>query len=408
MRRRGAALVVLVGLTVPAACSDDGLGEGEARLEVDGIAVVERADGDRDTVSGSADLRRGDRVSVQEGLALMRLTGGTVLELREGFDDAADTTVVMGERPELEAGELLVTTPDVVELEADGTEVRITEGAARLTRAFGMSVAAYDADIALDSAGVAAEVPALRRMVVPDLGRPPQRARPITYDDADTWDRRFLGAAMALGQRLEDFSEGLTRALPEGEGRTPGYFRLVLPGLDDEPDFDRELLAPRLARAPGENLIGAAIADLGERGDFTDRWTEVFGFRDAGAEWGIVALDQAVRSDPLVGSVEDAINVSFEEAAALTPASPPAPATAPIAPLDTPPTGATPPAGAGPVGGDPSTATPPTTPPPDPTAPPAGPTPTNPPVVPDPEPTLAPIVEPVTDVVSDLLGGLLG
>lgn len=398
MTRGPAALAVAVLLLASAACSDDGPSAGEARLLVDGEAEVERADGEVDRVDGRTDLGPGDRVTMTRGVALMRLAGGTELELREGLADAADTSVLMAERLVLEAGDLLVSAPDSIGLEVDGTDVEVAGGAARLTRAFGMSVAAYDADVALDSAGVAALVPALRQIVVPDLGRPPQAPRPFDYDPDDAWDRRFLGAAMDLGDRLQDLADGLTDILPEGEGRTPGYFRLVLPGLDDEDDFDAELLSDHLDRDPGETLIGAAITDLGERDTFEGRWGEVFDFRDAGAEWGIVALDQAVRSEPLVGSVEDALDTSFEQAAAFgeAPASEPGttPGTSPGGPSEP-----------GPGGEGPSTPT--TNEPPPATVPPTAPT-TPPPTPPVTTPPIEPVVEPITEVLDDLVGGLLG
>ena len=109
-RWRAVVLVVLLGAPA-AACSDDGPGEGEAHLEVDGKAIVERADGDRETVDDSTDLERGDRVTMDEGVAVMQLQGGTTFELREGILEAADTALVMESRPVLEAGDLLVTTP---------------------------------------------------------------------------------------------------------------------------------------------------------------------------------------------------------------------------------------------------------------------------------------------------------
>jgi hypothetical protein len=406
MSRRATALAVALLVLAPAACSDDGPKAGEARLEVDGEAIVDRVGGDRETVDGGTNLRSGDRVSVRDGVARMRLSGGSELELREGLGDADDTRVLMAERPVLEAGELLVTTSDAVDLEADGTEVRVTEGAARLTRAFGMSVGAYDADVALDSAGVPAEVPALRQMVVPDLGRPPRSPRPIAYNEDDSWDRRFLGAAIAVGDQLEGMAQGLMNGLPAGEGRTPGFFKLVLPGLDDETDFTAEFLGPFIDRQPGQILIGAAIADLGERGDFTSRWDDVFEFRDAGADWGIVALDQAVRSEPLVGSVEDALDASFVEAAFVPPGST-TPGATPTEPVGTPDD----PSESGGTDGGPTTTAPPSTQPPPPTSTPT--TPVLPPVLPDlpdvPDPPeLEPVVEPVTDLLDDLLGGLLG
>jgi hypothetical protein len=404
MTRRWWALVLvaLIGASA-AACSDDGPGEGEARLEVDGKATVERADGDRETVDGSTDLDSGDRVTMLEGVASMQLRGGTTFELRKRLDDgAADTQLLMGSMPVLEAGDLLVATPESTKVEADGTEVTIREGAARITREFGMSASAYDAELELDSAGVESAVPALRQVAVPDLGRP-RPPRPVDYEEGkDPWDRRYLGAAMEVGQQLQDLSDELSGRLGDGEGRTVGYLRLVLPGLEDEAALTQDDIA--LDRDPGDTLIGAAITDRGERGTFDDRWDDVFGFRDEGAEWGIVALDQAVRSGPLLGDVEEAFNTSFDELTQAPAADEPSGGE----PGGTATGGSSGPAGGdgGPDGGADSgggsggttpTTTPPTLPPP--LAPP-----------PDSEPPAAldPITEPVGDLVDDLLGGLLG
>jgi hypothetical protein len=406
MSRRWAAvlLVALVGAPL-AACSDDGPGEGEARLEVDGRARVERADGGVDDVDDDdTDLSPGDRVEVRDGVAVMRLRGGTTFELRAGLDGADDTAVLMADRPVLESGDLLVATPGTAQLEADGTEVDVIDGAARLSRAFGMSVSAYDADIALDSAGATAEVRALRRLTVPDLGQLPSAPRPVAYDEKDPWDRRYLGAAIAVGGSLEDLARRLfTDVLPEGSGRTAGFFELVLPDLEAEEAFEADLLDPRVD--PSETFIGAAITVEGERGEFADRWQSVFTFREEGADWGIVALDQAVRSEPLLGSVEEAFNTQFEEVAQ--------------APLDAPPdTGSTGGTDGGTDGGggadgstdgsdgstggtdgSPPTSDPPTT---DPTLPPIITPPSE-----EPPDELEPVIEPVVDLVEDLLGGLL-
>ena len=410
MTRRWCAigLLALVGGSL-GACSDDGPGEGEARLEVDGEAIVERAGGDRETVDDSTDLGEGDRVSVRSGEAVMRLAGGTTFELREGLGDADGTTVLMAERPVLEAGDLLVTTPSSMPLEADGTEVVVREGAARLTRAFGMSASAYDADVELDSAGVAVDVPALRQAAVPDLGRP-RPARPVDYDEADPWDRRYLGAAMSFDDELEVMADQLTSMLPEGEGRTIGFLRLVLPGLEDEAGLEDTAISRSLVdRRPGDHVIGAAITDLGERGSFEDRWADVFGFRDEGAAWGIVALDQAVRGEPVLGSVEQAFDTSFDEVVA-PPVTAPTTPTTPTAPTGGGDRGTTDGSSGGGDGGDDGGTDGGTPPPEEPV------TPTVPPIIPppllptpeDPAPELAPVVEPVVDLVVDLLGGLLG
>jgi hypothetical protein len=395
--RRPALLGLLaVACLAPSSCSDDEPDVGEARLEVDGQAIVERRDGDEETVDDDTDLRSGDRVELKEGTGRMVLRGGTRMELRAGLGDAADTMVLMGEVPELEAGDLLVSSAGSTELSAADSTLRIEEGAARVSRALGLGVAAYEGVVHLDSAGVERSIPALREMRVAALGRAPRLPRPLDYSSDDPWDRRFLGTWIDLGRTLEALANGYTQNLNPGEGRTPGFFRLVLPGLDDEDDFGAELID--LDRAPGETLIGAAITDMGRKGGFRERWTSVFGFRDDGAEWGLVALDQEVAGTPLLGTIEEAVGASPLAFAAgpggrVAPGSPSAPTgEAPSTPTTTP------------------ASPPPTTP----TTQPATPPPTTepPPIVPeDPvTPVLEPILDPdpVVDVVEDLLGGLLG
>jgi len=392
---RGLAAAVALAVVAPAGCSDGGPGQGEARLEVDGTAIVER-DGERETVHDSADLSPGDRVEITDGIGRLQLSDGVRMELRAGLDDADHSVLVMGDVPVLEAGDLLVAAPDRTEVEAAGTLVEIAEGAAQLSRQLGVGVAAYDALVHLDSAGQERDVPALREMQVPALGRPPRQPRPLTYDGVDPWDRRFLGDAMALGERLESLASGYTGSLRPGEGRTPGFFRLVLPGLEDEAEFVAGLID--VDRAPGETLIGAAIADLGKRDSFARRWTSVFGFRDQGAAWGLVALDQAVSGTPLLGTIEEAVGsspLSFAAPAVSSPAAPTSPST-PGSP-------------AAPPGGDDGTPAPgsPTPPAPSPTEPPPTLPPPPSPLPEEPDDPLPPPLDPVTDPVTDLVDGLL-
>lgn len=401
MRRCPRLVLALVAaaLLAPAACSDDEPGAGEARLEVDGEAIVER-DGERKTVDDEADLGPGDRVEITEGIGRLLLRDGVRMELRAGADDDDNSVLLMDELPVLEAGDLLVAAPERTTVESAGTSIDVGAGVARVSRRLGVGVAAYDATVHLDSAGQQREVPALREMQVPALGRPPRAPRPLTYDERDPWDRRILGEAIALGERLEAMASSYTQSLAPNEGRSPGFFRVVLPGLEDDAELN-ELLEPD--RPTGETLIGAAITDLGQEGTFPTRWSSVFGFRDQGAEWGLVALDQDVSSTPLLGSVEEAIGSSpltfIDDELAAPPQSggptiQPGPTTPTTAPPGTPTTTPPPPTTA-----PPGTNPPPTTPPPPPTAP-------N-PLDPEAEP-LVPALEPVTDPVTDLIGGIVG
>jgi hypothetical protein len=309
--RRGVALALALAVVVApmAACSDDEPADGEATLDVDGRAIIVRQDGDEVTVSDDrVDVRVGDAITLSEGTGRLDLGGGARLELRAGSGEDPDTELVMGPVPTLESGDVLATTEEEIALSVDGTRVRIVAGSARASRTSGLEVAAYDADIELDSAGQERSVPALREMQIPAPGHPPESARPLEYDAGDPWDRRFLGEAIDLGQRLQALSDGYTQNLPDSTPRTPAFFKDVLPGLVDDVDFTAALLDGR--RPVGERLIGAAIVDLGRRGTFLERWASVFEFRDAGAAWGLVALDQGVDGGPLLGAVTRAVDAT--------------------------------------------------------------------------------------------------
>lgn len=383
-----ALAVVLLGAALTG-CSDDAPERGGGRLEVDGTALVERAGGDEEVVTGGADVARGDRVQVTDGTARLAVRGGT-LELRAADGDADDSTVVVREVPEVEAGAVLVITDRSISLSAAGTDVHVGAGAATVSRTLGVSVATYQGASRIDSAGQERDVPALRELAVPALGRPPRAALPLAYDASDPWDRRYLAAAIELGERLEALARGYTDNLPPGEGTTVAFYRSVLPGLADEPDLTPDLLEP--VRPPGETLVGAAITELGERGSFADRWRSTFGFRDEGAAWGLVALDQGVDRTPLLGSVELALEASplpFEGSPSpAVPVEPPAPAPEPGPTATAPPPATT-------------TAPPPpaptTTAPPEPAEVPGG----------SDDGSLTPVLEPVVEPTNELLSGLL-
>ena len=372
-----------VGAVVVGCCDDDS-SDDEVRLEVDGTALVRFVAGGSRTVTDSIALQLGDQIEVTEGTAQLHMPDGPDFELRAAVGDARNTEVTVASVPELDAGDLLVLADQPARVASAGTSVSITDGAARVSRYLGMSVAAYEGGASVNSAGVDVEVPALRQLSVPVLGQPDTSVRPLRYDAADPWDRRFLGEAIELGEELDALSRGYTSSLNAGEGRTVGFYRLVLPGLADERRFTSTLID--VQRAPGETLVGAAITDLAAEGDFARRWREVFSFRDQGAAWGLVALDQRVDRGPLLGNVEQAIAASpFEFAGPVV-----------TTPTTSPPT----------TGGTTPTTNPPTTQPPTTST-------TQPPDDPDdpPDDPLDPIEDPtgpVEDVIDDLLGGLLG
>lgn len=387
MRARLASSLLLIALAVTA-CS--GGGGSSARLSVDGRATVSSSGASSRTVEGSRTLHAGDRVKVDSGSAVIRLGDGRQLELRSGSEVVLDAQPAgpagANLRPSLLSGDLLVTAgAGAVSVGAAAdTDVTVAGGAARLGRGAAVSAASYTAQVTVASTGRSLEVRPLRQVSVPSAGLLPGRPSPLVYKGGDSWDQRFLGDAIDLGIQLVSRSRGFTAQLGPTEGHTPGFYRQILPALENEPAFGDASLDPQ--RSPGETLVGLAITVQGRRQGFADRLRDVFAFHDDGAAWGLVALDQGVSRAPLLSGVDEAIGRGPLSAAE----APPRPVPVPSA---TPPAGTTPARSGG-------TATP--VPGPSPASTPPSPAAAPPPL------TGVPLVDNTVNSLVDVLSGLLG
>lgn len=362
MTRVRSVVVVFVAVVALVACGGDGEpAEDEALLRVSGSATVEFADGGTETVDGDATLAFGDVVTLDDGTATLELAGGQTYELRA---EPTSTVLEIGAPPTLTAGDVLVTGGFPAQVRHASTTVSAL-GAMKVDAAV-PEVVSYIGRARIAGAGSLDEVLGLRQVVLTSSATP----EALEYDGADPWDRRFLADAIAFGTRLEALARGYTADLG---ARTPSvnFYEAVLPALADEREFGADLLDDRAA---GETIVGAAIAVQGREGTFRDRWEAVFAFRDQGAAWGLVALDQGVSSAPLLDTVELAVGA-------------PRPSTTTTSP---PPSSST--------TRPPGTTT---------TEPPQGPTTTTPPEPPPSPPTtglLDPVLDPVGAILDDLLG----
>ena len=307
MSRRGVTAVVAVWVVALglAGCSRSATPTA-GRLTVDGQAEVTRPGEGRREVTGSRDLDLGDRVRMRQGTAVIRLPDDRRLELRQGSDlelqeGAREDTV----RPAVMGGDLLVVSDrEPLTVTAATAEVAV-QGDARISRDVNLLVATYEGTSTLSSAGSALDVPALRQASLPPTEQFPTKVSPLQISADDGWDQRYLSDAIDLTSQLDARSQGFTAQLGGGEGRSFTYFRDLFPRLAAEPGFTAPLVNP--ARPPGETLVGAAITLEGTRGPFAERWARVFAFRDEGAPWGLVALDQGVSRVPLLEAIQAAI-----------------------------------------------------------------------------------------------------
>jgi hypothetical protein len=302
-RRLVLPVVMLLSAVALSACRDSSR-PVVARLTVDGQADVSQPGEDRTEVTGSRSLQVDDRIRVRQGTAEIRL-GDQRLELRQGSDVELRAAGSRSRaKPELMGGDLLVTSGAApFDLLAAGVDVSVS-GIARVSRGVALLVATYKGFVNLDAGGRTLTVPALRQAAVQASGGLPTRVAPLEYSVTDLWDQRYLSDAIDLGSQLAARSQGFTAQVGD-DARSVKAFRNLFPQLAAEPSFDVPLFDP--TRPPGESLVGAAITLAGTSGTFTSRWAAVFAFRDEGASWGLVALDQGVDRVGLLDSVQAAI-----------------------------------------------------------------------------------------------------
>lgn len=297
-----AALVPSVGGSGP--------GAGEARVLVDGVAVVTDADGATTTVRDDrVDVGPGDRVAVREGRATFEMAGDVRLEGRGRHDGRDGTTVEMAIAPRLVTGALLAVAPSPLEIEAGGATVSIdpsgaTEGAVRLDRRLGLGVGTYRGRVAVETAGRRAEVPRHRRIEVAAPGALGPEGLPLRYAADDSWDRRFLGDALVIDAQVAPLLASLG-ATERDSFLDPATLRRAMPGLPSGGG-----LADRLADVDdgGDALVLAAIAGAVPERSFTTAWDQAAAFQADGAPWGLAAVDQGARSSEVLSMLRAALD----------------------------------------------------------------------------------------------------
>jgi hypothetical protein len=309
-----AVLAVLAAITLVPGWGSSGPAPGEAFVSVDGSARVERVDGTVDVLVGGAGgarpargtLHAGDRFDLVSGRAELELSGSVRMEAASSAD------LVMGRIPDLRSGDFLVTGDDSTSVSSGGTRVRFEgrggEVAGRVTRTSGLSVGLYRGAARVDSAGTTRDLTALRRTDVPALGEL-TGVQPLRYDPTDAWDRRFLLDAITLDQELAEVLRGLVDSA-QRVGGSPADLAQVLGGVEGIAPA-RELT--RLVdpdRPLDDVVLGATISSLGRGGTFADRWRAALRFRDAGATWGLVALDRGVSAKAVLAALDGVVEAT--------------------------------------------------------------------------------------------------
>jgi len=312
-----AVLAIVAAAAMVPSWGRSGPGRGEAFVTLDGTARVERVDGSAVVLEGGANaggtraakttLHQGDTFDLVTGQADLRLSGSVRM------DALAGASLVMGARPELRQGDLLVSAQEPTEVTAAGTRVRFdgtdeAPVAGRLSRTAGLSVGLYRGAARVDSAGTARALRALRRVDVPALGEI-TGVQPIRFRADDPWDRRYLGDAIALDRRLAQLLPGFQRSALHHGGGAQGLAAMLgrVDGMPSARSLTR-LVDPD--RPLQDVLLGATIASLADGGSYAHRWSEALRFRDAGATWGLVALDRRVSPGAVLDALQRVVDAT--------------------------------------------------------------------------------------------------
>jgi hypothetical protein len=309
-----AVLAIVAAAALVPSWGSAGPGSGEAFVTLDGTARVERVDGSAVVLEGGANaggtrpakttLHQGDTFDLVTGEADLRLAGSVRMEAASG------ASLVMGARPDLREGNLLVSAQEPTVVTAGGTRVRLDGSddepvAGRLTRTAGLSVGLYRGTARVDTAGTVRALGALRRVDVPALGEV-TGVQPIRFRADDAWDRRYLADAITLDARLADLLPGLMRSARR-HGGDPQGLAVMLGRVDGMPSGRQLARLVDPDRPLQDVLLGATIASLADGGPYATRWSAALRFRDAGATWGLVAMDRGVSPRAVLDALRDVV-----------------------------------------------------------------------------------------------------
>ncbi|MDQ3947345.1 MAG: hypothetical protein M3357_19740 [Actinomycetota bacterium] len=272
---------------------------GEARLEARGIVEVSVDGLSFVRADGSQILSHDDRVRVVDGTARLELPNSSMVELRAGsavaISDGGDAALV------LESGDLLVQAPrDTVEVDG-GTALVSVVGAAKLRRDASLVAGVYDGNVMLVRDTNKFPIPRYRQAAAVGTGLLPHAPEPLSLSRNDEWDRRMLPEVLELDTQLNVLGQNFETTLPAGAEVTPEVLAAMVP------EAAGAVTQPLVGgRAPAEKLIGLVLVAL-DKGDFKTRVERVFGFRSAGASWGLVAADRNLNPLPVIDQLESAL-----------------------------------------------------------------------------------------------------
>ncbi|MPZ73880.1 MAG: hypothetical protein GEU74_11735 [Nitriliruptorales bacterium] len=301
-------IAVLVALVLTAVgCTSGGLGRGDAATVADGSTAHVAVDGENwETFNAGRQVPDGALVRAADDEAVLEFRQGAV-RLSPG-----STAVVRNDRIELVEGDVLVSGKRTIDVEVGDTAVT-GDGLFRVSSGLSSRAAVYSGTATVARPAQLRGLPALRQLDLSPL-RLAAIGDPLQYHDGDAWDREFLGDAITFDGEAARLARGIDIEV----GRAPlrPRFYAAFAGREVVRFLD---VAATVQRAggfgpPSDVLLTVFVSQAagGPLGAAVDRVTAL---REAGARWGLIAVELDVASQHVVSAIDELGNRRLTTAA---------------------------------------------------------------------------------------------
>lgn len=290
------AVLCVVAVLAAGCSSGDDLGAGDAATVADGSTAEFSTDGQQWTQRDAGEVIPADAQvrSVDDELGLQFRDG----EVRLSPDAVA---TISATRVTLERGQALVDSDGALTAAYDDATVA-GAGQYRLAAGLASRVGVYSGDVVVRRPAQEQQVAALRQLDLSAFRLEPPT--PLQYRDSDVWDQQLLADAIAFDGEASRLAAGMDSQLGTRVRGLPFYRQFgarsaVLPVLTRLATVARN----RRFGPPSDVLLPLFVAQAAS-GTIDDAAAAVGELRNAGAKWGLIALELDVRSQQVVAAID--------------------------------------------------------------------------------------------------------
>ena len=276
--------------------SDEGLSAGDAATVADGSrAEFVLGDADATVVEAGGVIPEGAQVRPVGGELRLEFRTGTARLSRDA------EAVVTADRVTLERGEALIDSVGTLSGAVDDT---VAAGQARYRLSSGLSarVGVYDGAVTVRRPAQEREVPALRELDLAAFRLGVEE--PLQYRADDAWDRDELGAAIAFDGEAARLTRGMDVELGRRPLKARFYRQFARPPVLSVLTTHAPTARGGAYGPPSDLLLTLFVAQAAAGDAVEPAVRQVAGLRDAGARWGLIAVELEVPSDKVVAAID--------------------------------------------------------------------------------------------------------